>query len=274
MPIEPRFLELNGARLFCLYGRSAVPPRLQVLIAPPFAEELNKCRRLLGRIVRRLVDGGCDVLLPDLYGTGDSEGAFAEATWERWTADLAAAEQWLAGHSEAPLRGWLAVRSGALLLADSTRTNTDIAAQALVAIQPVPDGRRMLQQFLRLRAMASKFAGGEETVASLEGLLERGESVEVAGYEISAALAVGLGQARLDGTRLPHAARSTLLEFRASEGGSVSRPVQAVADALADEGRACEAVLVQCEQFWTTQEISAPTPALEAACAPFGAAAA
>jgi hypothetical protein len=46
---------------------------------PPFAEEMNKSRRMIAEVGRRLEGSGVGMLLVDLFGTGDSEGEFAQA---------------------------------------------------------------------------------------------------------------------------------------------------------------------------------------------------
>ena len=86
-----RFLDIRARRLFCLHSPAAAHrPQYRVLVVPPFAEELNKCRRMLALTTRQLSMQGCDVLWPDLYGTGDSAGEFGDAVWADWVADLGA----------------------------------------------------------------------------------------------------------------------------------------------------------------------------------------
>ena len=57
---------------------------------------MNKCRRMIAEVGRRLEGSGVGMLVVDLFGTGDSEGEFAQADWQRWKADLAGAVQWAA----------------------------------------------------------------------------------------------------------------------------------------------------------------------------------
>jgi alpha/beta superfamily hydrolase len=66
------------------------------LIIPPFAEELNKSRWILAEVGRELARRGVASILPDLYGTGDSDGEFREACWTRWRKDIAQAAAWSA----------------------------------------------------------------------------------------------------------------------------------------------------------------------------------
>src|SRR5690349_4296190 len=91
----------DGARLFAVHWPAAAPARRQsVLVLPPFAEEMNKCRPMLAAQARAFAAAGLDVLLLDLFGTGDSDGEFAEARWPRWQQDLQLARQWLISQLE------------------------------------------------------------------------------------------------------------------------------------------------------------------------------
>ncbi|MEM7570930.1 MAG: hypothetical protein AAF337_14150, partial [Pseudomonadota bacterium] len=59
-----------------------------VIIMQPFAEEMNRCRRLLALTQSALADRGICSLTLDYLGTGDSEGAFQEATLPSWISDM------------------------------------------------------------------------------------------------------------------------------------------------------------------------------------------
>ena len=62
--------------IFVLLRKPLVPPRGCVLVVPPFAEEMNKCRRMVTELAIRLAEQGIATLQPDFYGTGDSAGDF------------------------------------------------------------------------------------------------------------------------------------------------------------------------------------------------------
>jgi alpha/beta superfamily hydrolase len=74
----PFFLDGPAGNLFCLHFPRSTPggARRCALVLPPFAEELNKSRRMGALAARALQRAGHDVLLIDLYGTGDSAGDF------------------------------------------------------------------------------------------------------------------------------------------------------------------------------------------------------
>ena len=176
--MEPQFLELDGRRLFCLRVRPHFGSISRVLVLPPCAEEMNKSRRLLAMLARELAERDCDVLVPDLYGTGDSSGRFEDATWNEWRNDVQALAQWHAGAAPRLPAVIVSIRTGILLMSHAVLQE----AGAVVALQPVLDGDRFLQQFLRIRVLAEKFAGRDESIARLLESIAAGESVEVGGY--------------------------------------------------------------------------------------------
>jgi len=251
---EPRFIDVGGRYLFCIRYRCSIRPRFRVLIVPPFGEELNKCRAMLSRTARALAARGCDVLLPDLSCTGDSPGDFEDADWSLWCEDVRACHEWLAREAPDSRSVVLAVRCGALLLVQTVLT----AGAHVLLWQPVLNGARYLQQVLRLRVLAAKFAGSEESVATLQARFAAGQPVEVAGYALSPELAAGMTAARLEARALVGARRVTSFEFRTVEGAEVSPSTQDLVAALAETGCDAEALGVVADQFWTTQEISAP----------------
>ena len=261
--MSARFLDLNGRRLFLIHVGAAGPARRRVLVLPPFAEELNKCRRLLAVTVRHLATVGCDVLWPDLYGTGDRAGDFVDADWSMWRAELEALNAWHAAQLPTTPTCCLAVRSGALLLGALAARGSYAPTQA-VLWQPLFDGARLLQQFLRLRVMAERIGGGNETAAELEQLLARDGHLEVAGYGLNAKLYAELGAAGLRAADLIGVAALSVLEFKAAGGADVTLPARQFRDALLAQGCAATAQCVAAEQFWATQEISAPQAMIDA----------
>jgi exosortase A-associated hydrolase 2 len=269
--MTPRFIDASGRSLFCLHCESATgTPHARVLVLPPFAEELNKCRLLLARTARALAAAGCEVLLFDLTGTGDSAGDFGSASWADWVDDVVAMDAWLAARAgnTAPL--YLAVRSGALLLAAAHARLSDYARAHVMLWQPVADGGRFLQQFLRLRVVASRLAGQDESLPALEARFAAGEPVEVAGYAIAPALASGLAGARLTPAALAPARQVSVLEFRTAPGGSPTHATGELAAALAGGGGPVAVEVVAGEQFWATQELAAPESAIAATLACLG----
>lgn len=193
---EVFFLDVGTGQRFCLYQ----PPqgatlRGCVLYVPPFAEEMNKSRRMAALQLRALAAAGFGVLQIDLAGCGDSSGDFLDARWDNWLADLAAGHQWLEARHAGPVT-LLGLRLGALLAVDyAGRASAPVARLALW--QPVQQGGAFLKQFLRLRMASDMMA--EETKApaaeanggtsALRTALLAGGTLEVAGYELHGELA-------------------------------------------------------------------------------------
>src|SRR5258705_9769402 len=76
--VETFFLPLDNAKRFCIstIPSNGVEPRGSVLYLPPFAEEMNKSRRMAALQARAFARIGWNVLQMDLFGCGDSSGEF------------------------------------------------------------------------------------------------------------------------------------------------------------------------------------------------------
>ncbi len=261
---------LEGARgpfFYVLHPPATAPVRGAVLYAHPFAEELNKARRMAALQARRFAAAGYAVLLPDHYGCGDSGGDFGDARWETWVDDLARCAAWLDAQYRAPLILW-GLRTGCLLLDALLRAGRADPA-ALLFWQPVTNGEQYLTQFLRLRVAAAMMGGEKETTAQLRQRLGAGEALEVAGYTLHPALADALADARLAG---PYAAPLCWLEVALDGGTEISAGSRRTVDAWIGRGISQEinqSGVVQArgvagEPFWATQEISEVAPLLDA----------
>ena len=193
----------GGQRLYLHH----TPPTGQVLKGAvlyihPWAEEMNKSRRMAAMTSRALAAQGWAVLQVDLLGCGDSSGDFGDATWQAWTDDVVRAAQWLTSrHPEAPLWLW-GLRAGALL-ATAAAPHINVPLN-LLFWQPALQGKALLQQFLRLKAAAQMADGGGKAILdAARANLAAGRPVEVAGYLLPAALAQGLEAAKLTPPALP-----------------------------------------------------------------------
>src|SRR5258708_370959 len=95
--VTPIFLAGTARRIFGLYHAPAKHARRRgaLIYVPPFAEEMNRARRVAALQARALATVGVGVLLVDLFGTGDSAGDFRDARWQTWSDDLSAAADWM-----------------------------------------------------------------------------------------------------------------------------------------------------------------------------------
>lgn len=193
-----------------------------VVFLPPFAEELNRCRKQMAETARRLASLGRSVLIPDLYGTGDSEGEFEDATWDRWVENVRDVLAWLP--PKARLNASLiAVRMGCSL-ALSVLDGASDCNRKLVFWQPVLDGGDCLKQFLRVRVASGMFDGASETIQELEERLRGGEALDVGGYRLSPSLFQGIESLKFDSNEVDRIAcqreLNTLILHRGDNSGS------------------------------------------------------
>lgn len=257
---EPLFLAADPGQRFCIHhpphGHSV---RGAVLYVHPFAEEMNKARRMAAMGSRALAAQGFAVLQIDLLGCGDSSGDFGDATWSHWIDDVLLGAGWLQARYDAPLWLW-GLRAGALLAAAAARRLPD--APNLLLWQPTTQGRQVLQQFLRLKAAADLAGGGKGIVEGLRQALQSGHAVEVAGYTLAPALAAPLEACAL-GAAVP-SERVVWLETASRPDADLLPASRSVIDAWRGSGLEVEARVVQGPAFWQTTEIE-DAPALVAA---------
>lgn len=243
---ERRFAVLTSPR--------AQEPRAALLFVHPFAEELNKSRRMTALAARTLAERGCAILQIDLQGCGDSSGDFGDATWEGWVNDVAMAHAWLRQETGLEVGLW-SLRAGALLAAASLSRIATVSG--LLFWQPVLSGTQFLRQFLRLKVAGNVLAGGSSAGGTRDLLdaLAKGETVEVAGYALPPALALPLEQANLDLAAGAACGRIVWLEVSPAEPASMSPAAMSRIDAWRGAGFEVEARAVVGPQFWQSQEI-------------------
>lgn len=242
----------HGLRFRVVHRPHATPPRGTILAIPPFAEEMNKSRRMAARLARACATAGWQVVQADLHGCGDSAGEFREASWQAWIDELRV-ELDRALDSGRPVWLWC-TRAGALLASELLHAER---AVHLLLWNPVLSGAQHLQQFLRLhtgaKVIGSAKANAELTPAQA---LKAGQLVEVGGYELNPGLAAALGSASF---RVPdrYAARIVWLEVVASEQEPAPTSAQAERwiEQAAVRGIAVEIEAMRGPAFWQTQEI-------------------
>lgn len=214
-----------------------------------FGEEMHKARRTVAAQARLLAAEGYNVVLLDLSGCGDGAGDFADATWQLWHADAAFALQYLRSLDSGPVSLW-GLRLGALLACEMAQAVGDIAQ--LILWQPVLNGEQQIDQFLRLRTAAS--AVGDGAVfdrKSLWGELRAGRTLEIAGYELSPELALGIAQSRLLDLIPP--CPVAWLEIGGVE-GQLARPSQNVISHWIDHGVRVDSRSLRGEAFWRNHD--------------------
>jgi exosortase A-associated hydrolase 2 len=253
----------SGQRFAVFHSASTAAPRGAFVYVHPFAEEMNKTRRMAALQARAFAAAGYAVLQLDLHGCGDSSGEFDAASWDGWRQDVALAAEWLARKFDAPLHLW-ALRAGALLAIDAWCRDPSRFASALLW-NPVVDGRTYLTQFLRIAVARDALNGTRATTSTLRAQLERGEHVDVAGYALSGALARGVEAQHLAQAVLPTKARVHWIDVRSSP--EPPQPVAAVLSQWRSADANVEYSAVAGDAFWSTVEIVEVPALIEASTA-------
>jgi exosortase A-associated hydrolase 2 len=254
--VTPFLLDAAPGRRFGLsFEPTAGTCTGSVLYVHPFAEEMNKSRRMAAQQARELARLGYRVLLIDLYGCGDSDGDFADARWEVWLDDLERASAWLRQSSDERPILWGTRLGATLAMALSARTAHPPAVLHLW--QPVVSGEAFLTQFLRMR-VASGMIAGERAVGGtkeLRALWRAGQSVEVAGYEIAPELA-----RTMDAITVADLGRQDTAvhwyEVVADPNSGAPPATKRTIEALSARGVQVTLHLVGGEPFWATLEIT------------------
>ncbi|MBI5256394.1 MAG: hydrolase 2, exosortase A system-associated [Burkholderiales bacterium] len=247
----------DGQRLCLFHPAAGGVAKAALVYVHPFAEEMNKSRRMAALQARALAEAGCAVLQIDLAGCGDSSGDFGDASWQGWVDDVLAACRWLRERESAPLWLW-GLRAGALLCTAAAAQLED--PPHLLLWQPAGQGKATLQQFVRLKAAGSLADGNAKAVlAAVRQDLDRGLDVEIAGYRVAASLARGL-----EGATLAPPARAGRLEWIELSTLADASLSPAASTALArwqQAGWQVRSHLVNGPAFWQTTEIE-DAPAL------------
>lgn len=239
----------TGHRFRLVSGPAQGRPRGTVVFVPAFAEEMNKARRMSARMARLLAGTGWRVVQRDLAGCGDSSGDFADASWSDWIEDVRAE---LESAQQDGSECWLhCTRAGALLAAPALEA---FPRTHLLLWQPALSGTQHLQQFLRLQAGARIVGAAKSDMPSPLQQLRAGASVEIAGYELCAAVAEGMQQAVFD-VPASFAGRIAWMELSQDETPTPSPAAQRKAAALRERGVAVSLECLAGPSFWQTQEI-------------------
>lgn len=251
-----KFIESSAGKIIVLLRRPAVSQDdcPCVLIVPPFAEEMNKSRRVFYDVAAKAVERGMACVLVDLYGTGDSEGNFGDTCWETWQTDVLNAIRW-SQEQGVRVDRLLALRLGCLLAA-STIKRFQLEFKKSVFWQPVLKGSLAITQLLRTRVAASMMDGSKrDSMSAIQARLKSGRSVEAAGYWIGARLAQQLNEQELSACLTSGLGKLAWFEISHSSGKSFSQPASKVIETARKRGIVVYPEQVEGEPFWSSVEI-------------------
>lgn len=259
---------MNGAngRLFVMRWAPSGPAiRSEILLIPPFGEEMNRSRRQFALAGQAFAAHGCATSLLDLAGTGDSDGDFAEASCDRWIDDIRHAVRALQEKSRARLT-LLGLRLGGLL-ALGAAGGLDRPPDQIALWQPVVGGETFLTQILRIRLAAALAGGGSgETTQTLRQRLAGGETLEIAGYPIAPAMAASLDRLRM--AEPPSGSRILWLEAGSEARDEIGPAGLRTVERWRQSGHRVSTATVSGAPFWTLMETET-APALIEATIPF-----
>lgn len=255
--VIPIFIPGQAGALFAMYYPPATGEQVKnaFLHVPAFAEEMNKSRHMVAMQAREFAKSGYAVLVFDLFGTGDSEGAFSDATWEIWKNDINTACQWLIEQGILTINLW-GLRSGVLLAMDFI-VDAKIKFDKLLCWQPVLNGELFILQFLRLRVAASIMDKNlpPEKTTDLKNQLLTGKVVEVAGYTLNPDLINPLLKLSADKIDLKNFDQINIFELVSSYEKGISPGINKFIEDLQRRGNAVLVNVVIGSPFWSTQEI-------------------
>ncbi len=229
--LEVRYVDGSKGRLFCLLahrqdcGHSLVRGNESadfnvtgedasnktrfhlVLFVQPFGEEINLCRRFFSLVRAQLTQAGMVSVLPDMYGTGDSEGSFDDADWDLWQDDLNKVLQHFTvtrTNDQRPIRiSIVAIRAGCLFAAELIQSLNkhpeSFKLGNLVFIHPEHSGRNTVDRLFRARIMAQRLAGdSSERLQDLWAQIDRGIDVHACGSTLPSRLCRSLSKQSLE----------------------------------------------------------------------------
>jgi exosortase A-associated hydrolase 2 len=270
LPAAPFFLKAERGKRFCIFHppHPARALRGGFVYVHPFADEMNRSRRMAAMQARAFADLGYGVLSIDLFGCGDSAGETGDACWAAWHSDLDLALRWLED-CLAVRAGLWGLRLGALLALDFMHRDPGRVGAA-VLWNPIVSGKSFMTQFLRLRLGSDITAEGDAAagtgVNAMRAALQSGHTLEIAGYDIGPALGPAI-DALEAGALAPLGVPVHWLEIIRSADSALP-PIQAgVADEWRRKGVALHLETVPGLPFWATPELSTSAALLAATCA-------
>jgi len=256
--ITPLFISSTRGSLFAMYYTPIISNGSQCIIhIPAFAEEMNKSRHMVAMQAQAWAEQGYAVLVLDLWGTGDSQGDFSEATWDIWLNDIDTAVKWLQEKEYISINLW-GLRSGVLLALDYLQKH-GLNIDKFICWQPVLNGELFIMQFLRLRiaaAMMNKNKTQEKT-SELKQQLLNGQSVEVAGYFLNPELVIPMISVQAKSININSVKQINIFELvQGNEVVESHVTNQWIKKLTGNKNKVSLDVIIDNSYFWLTQEIT------------------
>ena len=235
--------------------RDNVSARKAVILVPPFAEELNRSKRMYVLCARQLASAGLDVVCFDYVGTGDSYGDWGSFSIPDWQANLAQVYAYIQnlGISDISV---ISLRFGALVVANSIFAG-QLQFNKCVFWDPIEDGEGYVRQLIRLKIAAAMTEDAKSlTTKEVLADIDQCGFVEVGGYHVTAELLDAIKRAKLsnlievviDSTEL----HWMILKNASQNSGGATWPMS-IAEGLREN---VTMHTVQDTRFWMQQEVT------------------
>lgn len=149
-----------------------------MIFVPPFAEEMNRSKRMYVLCSRLLANAGVHAICFDFAGTGDSSGEWGEYGLTDWKANLTDTYNYVRRFSTKT--SFVTLRDSALIAFELIK-HANIKIERCVLWDPIDNGEALIRQLIRMKiaaAMASdlKKITSKEVLSGIEqsGFLEVG----------------------------------------------------------------------------------------------------
>ena len=136
--------------------------------------------------------------------------------------------------------------------------------------QPVVSGRTLLTQFLRLRIAAEMGSDGGATTKSMRVALGNGETLEIAGYELTPELSAALDKVDLAGAELPDGLRLDWIEIVSQADRGPAPASRRVIERWVEAGSPPAVETAEGAAFWSIQETTLVPGLIERTTSLFG----
>ncbi len=157
-----------------------------VIFVPPFAEEMNRSKRMYVLCARLLADAGIHSICFDFAGTGDSSGEWGDYSYQDWKQNLIDVYQF--AKKITPTINLITLRDSALISLDLIKLN-EIHIDKCVMWDPIDNGEVLIRQLVRMK-IASAMADDLKKITTQEvsESIEKEGYLEVGGYHVSSDL--------------------------------------------------------------------------------------
>ena len=262
---EAFFLPSSPGKRFAIFYPSQGTHRGTFVYIHPFAEEMNKSRRMAALQARAFAKLGFAVLVIDLYGCGDSDGNLNNATWTIWKQDVLSAVDWLSQRKLGPLHCW-GLRLGTILGLNIWHDSSDVFESALLW-QPILKGETFMTQFLRLAIAGDALREGKGglTTNTLREQISAGDMVEVAGYPLTNPLVQEIDTQKLENLIIP-AKPIYWMDVKSNSTSGAPPATQKIVEGWKAGSVNVNYQIIEGDAFWGTQEIVEVPALINASC--------